>query len=292
MNNLFQPREYVRVKDLEEATQLLSKFGGRARVIAGGTDLLVSQPSHVECLVDLSKLNLSYIREDEEGIKIGAATPLASAEDSPLLNSNPYRVVIEAVSQLATPTIRNMATVGGNLCNASPAADLAPALMVLDAKMTVVGAKGKRQLPIGDFFQDVKKTVLGEDDFLVEVLIPRTSTETGAAFQKLRHHQTAIDIAIVNAAARLTFSDKRCSEARVALGAVAKTPIYAKKAEEVLVGKEIDQGLMEKAASVAAEESRPIDDIRASVAYRKKMVGVLVRRALEESARRCGVWPK
>jgi len=280
------------VKDLREATQLLSRFGGRAKVIAGGTDLLVSQPSHVECLVDLSKLNLSYIREEENGIKIGAATPLDLIEGSPLLNSNSYRVVMEAVSQLATPTIRNMATVGGNLCNASPAADLAPALMVLDAKMTVVGTKGSRQLPIGDFFQDVKKTVLGEDELLVEVLIPRTSKNSGAAFQKLRHHQTSIDIAIVNAATRLTFSNDKCREARVALGAVAKTPIYAKKAEEVLVGKGIDQGLIEKAASVAAEESRPIDDIRASVAYRKKMVGVLVKRALEESARRCGVWPK
>lgn len=288
----FRPRDFFRAKDVGEVTQLLSKYGQRAKVIAGGTDLLVSQPSGVECLVDISSLNVSYVRKEDDGIKVGAATPLVLLESSSALSSDPYRVVLEAVKQLATPTIRNMATVGGNLCNASPAADLAAAFMVLDAKVKVVGTRGSRELPIGEFFKDVKKTAMMEDELLVEVHIPQSAKKSAAAFQKLRHHQTSIDIAIVNVATRLTCSGDTCQEARIALGAVANTPIYARRAEEVLSGKKMSGRLVEKAGEVAAQESRPIDDVRASGNYRKRMVAVLVRRALEESARRCGQWPE
>ena len=288
----FRPRDFFRAEDMGEVTQLLSKYGSRARVIAGGTDLLVSQPPGVECLVDISSLKLSYVRKEDDGINVGAATPLVSLEDSSILSTDPYRVVPEAVNQLATPTIRNMATVGGNLCNASPAADLAVVLMVLDARVKVFGTRGCRELPIGEFFKDVKRTAMMEDELLVEVHIPQGAGKSAAAFQKLRHHQTSIDLAIVNVATRLSCSGDICQEARIALGAVANTPIYARRAEEVLSGKKMDAGLVEKAGEVAAQESRPIDDVRASGNYRRRMVAVLVRRALEESARRCGLWPE
>jgi len=287
---LFRPREYHRPKGLREATWLLSSFGRKAKIIAGGTDFLVDKPPGIECLVDISNLNLNYIRKDKDGIDIGAATTLESIESSPILSSEPYKVVSEAVSMMATPTVRNMATIGGNICNASPAADLPLALMVLDASVKIVGLDGSRILPIGDFFKGVKKTALDEDELLVEVHIPVSSKRSSAAFLKLRHHQTSIDLAIVNVATRLTCPDDSCQDVRIALGAVAKTPIYARKAEKLLIGEKPDMELIQKAAEAAAEESKPIDDIRASAEYRKRMVAVLVKRALEVSARRCGIW--
>jgi len=290
--SFFRPREYYRAKDLHEATWLLSNFGARARIIAGGTDLLVQKPTEVECLVDILDLNLGYIRKDGDGISIGAATTLDAIESSPILSPEPYRVVSEAVSMMATPTVRNMATIGGNICNASPAADLPLALMVLDSSVKIVGLSGSRTLSIGDFFKDVNRTLLGEDELLVEVHIPPSPESSRAAFTKLRHHQTSIDLAIVNVAARLTCSDNLCEDARIALGAVAKTPIYAKKAEKLLVGKRIDEELIKEAAEAAAEESKPIDDVRASAGYRKEMVAVLVRKALEASLGRHGTWRK
>lgn len=292
MMPLFRPREYYRPKDLREVTWLLSSFGRKARVIAGGTDLLVKKPPEVECLVDISNLNLDYIRKDENGINIGAAATLDLIESSPILFSEPYTVVSEAVSMIATPTIRNMATIGGNICNASPAADLPLALMVLDSTVKIVGLNGSKIVSIGDFFKDVSKTILGEDELLVEIHIPLSSKNSGAAFLKLRHHQTSIDLAIVNVATKLTCSDKVCEDARIALGAVAKTPIYAKEAGKLLIGKRVDTELIKRAAEAASEESKPIDDIRASAGYRRRMVAVLVKRALEVSGRKCGTWQK
>jgi len=292
MMPLFRPREYYRPSDIAEAAQLLSRFGRRAKVIAGGTDLLVDRPPEAECLVDISNLNLNYIREDKDGINIGATTTLDSIEGSPILSRDPYQVIPEAAGMIATPTVRNMATIGGNICNASPAADLPPALMVLDTTVKIAGLSGSRVAPIGNFFKDVNETILGEDELLVEVHIPPSSASSGVAFQKLKHHQTSIDMAIVNTATRLTFSDSICLDARIALGAVAKTPVYAREAEKLLIGKRIDEDLIQRAAEAAAEESKPIDDVRASAKYRKRMVAVLVRRALEASARRCGAWQK
>jgi CO/xanthine dehydrogenase FAD-binding subunit len=288
----FQPREYHRPKDVHEAAKLLSSWGDRAKIIAGGTELLVHKPLDIECLVDLSHLHLNYIKKDKDGILIGASTTLNEIERSPLFSSEPYGVLSEAAKALATPTIRNTATIGGNLCNASPAVDLPPALMVLDATVKIAGLTGSRVLPVADLFEDVKKTALGEGEFLVEVQIPDNPENSGASFQKLRHHQTSIDIAIVNAAARLTCEAGICTDVRIALGAVAPTPIYAKGAVVVLKGKKLDMEIIQKAAEAASEEANPIDDIRASAGYRKKMAAVLVRRALEESAGRCGIWQK
>jgi len=292
MTALFRPREYHRPDNLSEAAQLLSDLGKKAKLIAGGTDLLVNKPPEVECLVDVANLDLNYIRQDEDGIKIGAATTVDLIESSEVLSSGPYEVLSEAASIMATPTVRNMATIGGNICNASPAADLPLALMVLDSTVRTAGLSGSRTLPIGDLFDDVNKTALHGDELLVEVNIPLISGNTGASFMKLRHHQTAVDIAIVNVAVNLTRSENLCEDVRIALGAVASKPIYANKAEKLLTGKMVDAELIRKAAEAATEESKPIDDIRASAGYRKSMVAVLVKRALEVCVRRCGTWQK
>ena len=292
MTAFFRPSEYHRPDNLSEAAQLLSNFGKKAKLIAGGTDLLVTKPPEVECLIDVANLDLNYIRKDEDGIKIGAATTVDVIESSEILSSGPYVVLSEAAGVMATPAVRNMATIGGNICNASPAADLSLALMVLDSTAKVAGQGESRILPISDIFEDVNKTTLKEDELLVEIHIPLVTGTTGASFVKLRHHQTSVDIAIVNVAARLTCSKDHCEDVRIALGAVAKKPVYAKKAEKLLIGKRLDAELIKKSAETASQESKPIDDVRASAGYRKRMVAVLVKRALEDCVRRCGTWQK
>jgi CO/xanthine dehydrogenase FAD-binding subunit len=264
-------------------SKLLSKYGKEAKIIAGGTDLLVERPPNIRCLIDISNLKLDYIKKCEDGIKIGAATVLNHIENSSVLTPKPYDILIQAINMMATPTIRNMGTIGGNICNASPASDMALPLMVLGCNLIISGSNGTKKLPIGEFFENVKKTVLEKDEILVEIQIPNYAKNSSAIFLKLRHHQTAIDLAIVNVAARLSLLKNVCQEASIALGAVAKTPIYAKRAEEELIGAKITSEVINRTAEMAAGESKPIDDMRATAWYRKRMVKVMVKRALEMS---------
>ena len=287
MNNRFRPVEYYRPQSLREATDILGKLGKGVRVIAGGTDLLVTKPQGVTSLLDISRLALDYISRDKDAFHIGAATLVREIENAPEFSSGPYRALGEAAGSLATATIRNMATLGGNLCNASPAADLPLPCMALDASVKIAGPRGTRKLSLGDFYTGVNETALEEDELLVEVQIPFAAEEEGTSFQKLRHHQTSVDMAIVNAATRIFCINGRCEFVEIVLGAVAPTPIRARSAEALLKGEIMDDGLLNKAAEAAAGESRPIDDLRASADYRKKMIGVLVKRALRTSIRRC-----
>jgi carbon-monoxide dehydrogenase medium subunit len=179
-----------------------------------------------------------------------------------------------------------MATIGGNVCDSSPAADLSLALTALDASVKLVGPKGGRTLPLTEFHTGVNQSVPEEDELLAEVVIPRQTG--GASFLKLRRHQTAVDVAVVNVATRLNCVNGRCVEARIALGSVAEKQICAQKAQNVLLNQVVHPGVIQKAAEQASEEARPISDIRASASYRKRMVAVLVRRSLEISAGRCG----
>ena len=286
MNLSFTPSAYYRPESLGEAVALLSKYRSKSKLIAGGTDLLVTKPLGIEILVDVGDLNLSYLEEEDGVIRIGAGTAVELVEHSPLLTGWPYQVLGEAANSMATPTIRNMATLGGNVCNGSPAADLSLGLMALDACVKLVGSRGVRTLPLKDFHIGVNRTVLEEDELLAEVLIPKSTG--GASFLKLRRHQTAVDIAVVNVATRLNCVNGRCVEARIALGSVAEKQVCAEKAQNVLLNETITPGLFHRAAEQAAEEAKPISDIRASASYRKRMVAVLVRRSLEISAGRCG----
>jgi len=288
-----QIEEFHRPRDLAQAVEILSRFGRKASVIAGGTDVLPLRPGvkkmdNINHLVDISKLGLTYLEKETDCIRIGAATHINMIGASPLFLSGPYRALSEAANGHSTTTIRNRATVGGNLCNASPCADFALPLLVLDAILVAAGPKGKREIPIRDFFKGPNYMALETDEVLLEIRIPQCSEKAGAAFVKLRRQQTAIDMAVVNVATFLICHKGRCEVARIALGAVGPIAFRAKKAESVLAGAEINKEIIEEAAAAAAKEARPIDDIRATAAYRKKMVGVLVRRSLENSIRRCG----
>ena len=155
----------------------------------------------------------------------------------------------------------------------------------------IAGANGKREIAIGEFFENAGKGNILKDELLLSINIPATRERCATSFQKLRHHQTSVDIAIVNVAARITCEKETFKALSIALGAVAPTPIYARKAEALLINKRPDPDIIQKVANAASKEASPIDDVRASKEYRKKMVAVLVRRALEESSRRCGIWP-
>jgi len=293
MSVYFQVEEYHCPRDLGQAVDILSRFENSARVIAGGTDILPLRPGlkkldSIHHLVDIAKLGLDYVKKDNDHICIGAATAINTMGASPLFLSGPYAALSDAAGAHSTATIRNRASVGGNLCTASACGDLALPLLVLGAILVAAGPKGQRHIPIESFFKGANYSALNKKELLLEIRIPLYSEKTGTSFLKLRRHQTAIDMAVVNVATSLTCEENRCGAAAIALGAVAPIPLRAKKAESVLAGAKLSQEIIQKAAATAAEEAKPIDDVRATAAYRKKMVAVLVRRSLENSMGRCG----
>ena len=293
MGAYYQIKEYHRPQDMAQAADILSRFKNNARVIAGGTDLLPKRPGvkrieNINHLVDIAKLNLDYIKKESGHICFGAATTINTIAASPLISSSAYDALSEAANAHSTTTIRNRATIGGNLCTASPCADLALPFLILDAILVAAGPEGEKHIPIESFFKGANYTALNKEEILLEIRIPLCSNKTGTSFLKLRRQQTAIDMAVVNVATSLTCKKERCKAARIALGSVAPISFRAKNAESVLAEAELNEEVIQKAAAKAAEEARPIDDVRATAAYRKKMVAVLVRRSLENSMRRCG----
>ena len=293
MGVYFKIEEYHRPHDLTEAVDLLIKFKRDARVIAGGTDILPQRPGakkiEASChLVDISGLNLGYIKKENNHIRIGAAATVNCIGKSLFFLTGSYGAMTDAAEAHSTSTIRNRATIGGNLCAASPCGDLALPLLVLDAILVVTGANGKKEMPIESFFKGANYTAMNPEEMLHEILIPWDSDKSGTSFLKLRRHQTAVDMAIVNVATSVSCENGHCQTARIALGSVGPIPFRAKKAESLLTGSELTEDVIQQAAATAAEEARPIDDVRSTSAYRKQMVSVLVRRSLETSLRRSG----
>jgi carbon-monoxide dehydrogenase medium subunit len=277
MDAHFKPEHYHRPTDLETASTLLAQRG--ARVIAGGTDLLVNGPADTKSLVDINGLGLRYIRE-EEGLRIGVTSTFADLLRSPLLASYPYHVISDVSGELGHHNLRHVATIGGNICNAVPSADTPIALIALDAEAVIHGPSGERTVPLDGFFKFVRETVLAEGEFLKEIAVP-VQPEAGASFQKLG--RTKVDIALVNAACRISIVEGLVSDSRIVLGAVYPTPLRIRAAEDVLNGNEFTVDLAKEAAQVAAEATKPISDHRASAEYRREISGVLVKRAIIEA---------
>ena len=273
--------EYHQPRSLQEAIAMLNQYGEKAKLIAGGTDILVSMrnhetaPQHLVGLVNI--VGLDFVAYDGKNLKIGALTRVRSVEESEPIRER-YMALHEAASALASVQIRNMATVGGNLCNASPAADLPPALIVLGAQASIMGPDGTRTSPLEDFFLGVGKTVLKRNEILTDVTVPHPRSDSGSAFLKMG--RTAMDISKVNVAVCLTVSKNVCESAMVALGSVAPVPLRVRKAEEMLVGKEMNDDTIGETAIVASEETEPISDVRSTAEYRKEVAKVIVRRAL------------
>jgi len=280
--------QYLRPNSPREACELKAKYGQEAVFWAGGTDLLLEWrrgAADFEYCIDLSYLkSLRYIRQDDSRIAIGALTTVASLEVYKGFE-NGHAVLLKVASQFATPQIRNIATLGGNLCHAVPSADFAVPLIALDAEVKLFAVTGERILLLEEFFKDVKQTVLEEDELLVEIKIPHPPPHTACTFQRIS--RAAVDIAQVNAAVCLTIDEQhRISRARIALGAVAPIPLRSKAAEEILIGNrilEIEEELLAQVGEQAAVDTRPISDVRTSAAYRRHASKVLVKRALVEA---------
>jgi len=284
MKGLFRPREYLRPSTISEAVSLLSKHGKKARPIAGGTDILVMKPPDVECLIDITRLPLDYITSDGNSLRIGALTTFRALETSEMLKNEGYGILTDAARKMGSVPIRNVATVGGNICNALPSTELCPALTVLDASVMMVGPSGERVIPLSEFFVGVRKTILKSDELLTEIQIPKPSPRTGTAFLKIG--RTAEDLSMVNVAVRVTLgTDGACKEARILIGGgVGHTVIRSKRAEELLEGKKVGDDLIEKAASIASNELRPRPtSIRGSPSYKIQVSKVLVARALKQA---------
>ncbi len=278
---LAQEFEYLEPKTIEEALQSLAKHGKKAKVIAGGTDLLVKMKMgevHPEVLVNILRVPaLRYLIEDK-GIRIGALTPFRELEKSRVIREK-YTTLFEAARSVSSVQIKTMGTVGGNLCHASPAADSAPPLVVLGGKVKLVESGRERILPVEEFFVGPGETVLSPKELLVEIQIPESSSKTGSAFLKMK--RVSADLAKVSVAVAVVREGDVCKDCRIALGAVAKVPLRTKKGEEILKGKKFAENLITKAGNQIAEEIQPITDLRSTAWYRKEVTKIMVRDAIK-----------
>lgn len=279
--------DYFEPKTLKKAIELLAKYGKDAKVLAGGTDLLVDMKLRRMVLKKVVKLhripNLRFIERGRKEIRIGSLTTLREIEKSDMIMKE-YPALFEAAHLTGSVQVRSMATIGGNLCTASPSADVGCCVMALDAKLEIAGLSGKRTCPVKDFFTGQKETVLKPDEILTEVQIPRLPPNTGTAFQKIG--RVGADIAKVNAAVVLTVSKGICENVNISIGSCAPTIIRAEKAEGFLKGKKLEKDVIKEAANIAGEETKPITDIRSTEDYRRHVSKVLVRRAIQKAQER------
>ncbi len=282
--------EYFAPNSLSEALALFQEHGTAGRALAGGTDLVVQvkeggkvpHPSYLVSLRHLPELrHLDF--SDEEGLRIGAAVTMAELSQSPVVLER-YRVLAEGAGIVGSIQTMNMATVGGNVCNAAPSADSAPPLLASDAVAVVAGPAGEREVPIVEFWLGPGETVLQPGELLKELRLPVPPPRTGGVYA--RHTpRKQMDIAVVGVGVVLTLDDEdRIHRARIALGAVAPTPIRARRAEAILEEETPSQELFAQAAEAAAAESRPISDVRGSAEFRRHLVQVMTERLLPEAA--------
>jgi len=274
--------QYVAPESLADALRIKSESGANARVIAGGTDLILRMRDQVfspQLLVDLCRVPLTGISRTGDRMCIGPSVTLSQILVHEEIASL-FPALIEACRPFAGPPIRNRATIGGNIVNASPAADLVPPLLAYDARVVLSSLSGDREMPLTEFFTGPGQTVIEPDEILTEVNLPLMPARSAAHFIKLGQRRS-MAISIVNLCARLSLAeDQTIVAARIALGAVAPTPMRAVAAEKALTEMAISCEILEQAAQLASEEISPISDVRASGDYRRRMTGVLVRRAL------------
>ena len=279
--------DLVTARDSRHALALLAEHGASAKILAGGTDLLVElkSASHApQVIVDISRAeDLKVIAITDEGLSIGALVTHAEIMRSPLI-CGMFPALADAAHTIGAVQTRNLGTLGGNLVTGVPSMDSGPALIALDARVTVAGSAGRRQMPLAEFFIGPRKTVLKPNELLVEIVIPKPNLGKPAHFLKsgLRKGQA---LALVNVAASLWVDwNKHAFVApRIALGAVAPTVMRAVQAEAYLEDRAITPEAMTEAGRIAAGEAKPISDFRASAEYRRDLIAVLTRRALENA---------
>ena len=268
---------------IDECLQILAKRGPDAKVVAGGTDLLPQLKNGVlwpGWVVDLSAVaELRAISDAPDGgLRIGASVTARELELDERVRSR-YPALAESAALVGSVQVRNLATLGGNLCNAAPSADMAPPLLALDADAVIAGPSGQRRVPMAAFFLGVRRTVLAPGELLLEIALPAPGAASGGNY--LRHTpRRELDIAVVGVASQVTLSGGQCVKARIALAAVAPVPLRATEAEQALIGQPVTSPQIERAAELASAAARPIDDHRGSVEFRHHLVRVLTRRTL------------
>ena len=282
-----EPFDFYQPTTLKEASRLLKDNGPGGRLLAGGTDLVIALKEKgllPKYLVDLKRVpGLTGIRENSGGsITIGALTTMREIEISPLITER-FPFLAQSAAEVGSIQIRNRATIGGNMANATPSADTAPALIALNATAKIVGLNGERLVTLEEFFKGPGQTVMCAEEILTEIDIPKTGPRLVGEYIKFSPREM-MDLAYVGIAVAYNLNDKKCDGVRIILGAVAPTPIRARRAEAVLEGQSLTATLAEKAGQVAAEEAKPISDVRSSADYRRAMVGTMTTRAILNAA--------
>ena len=274
--------DYLTPTSISEAISLHESYGEQAKYIAGGTDVMVKikegkiSPEYVISLRHLQ--GLDHIIHEKGELTIGAMVTHRMLELSPTIRKE-FPILIDAVENIGSVQIRNVATIGGNIVNAVPSADGAIPLVTLGAEVRVIGPKGKRAMALEDFFIGPGKTLLKSGEILVEFVIPKLPPHTGAAYWK-HTRRAAMELPILGVAVLISLDDdmQTCTEARIGLGVVAPTPMRAKNAEAILKGKKVDDEILKKAGKAAAQECKARDSIRGKAWYRRDMVELFVQR--------------
>lgn len=281
--------DYLAPKTLEEALELLNTYKeSGVGILAGGTDLLVKMKA--EAVVPKRLMSIRHIPqlifvETDSGMRIGAGVALATLEKNEKIKTM-YSALFEAIKSMATPAIRNMATIGGNACNGSPAADTAPPLIVLGATFTIASKSKNRVLSVEEFFKGPGKTALSPGEMLLEIKLPDIKGNSGSSFVKMG--RTACDISKVNVAVYLERDQNVCTNCRIVLGSVGATPLRVRHAEKKLADAEITKELVSEVAKAASNEITPITDARSTAEYRKQVSTIMVEEAIRGAWVRAG----
>lgn len=279
--------DYFAPASITEAINIMSQRGPGGKFLAGGTDLLVQMreaglaPKYLVSLRNL--VGLRDLRYDPKaGLTVGSLVTMDDLVTSRIVREE-FAILAQGAQLVGSMQIKNLATIGGNLCNAAPSADTAPPLIALDAQAKIAGPDGQRTVPLEDFFVGPGQTVLGPAELLTEIVVPTPPRCSGGCY--MRHTPRAwMDIAVVGVASFVVLDEAgACRDVRIVLGAVAPTPLRARGAEELLRGRALSDVAIEEAARRASEEAKPISDIRASAEYRRHLVSVLTRRTLRRA---------
>jgi carbon-monoxide dehydrogenase medium subunit len=285
VNQVSNNVQYFAPKELEEALQILSEHGSDVSVLAGGTDLVRDMNLEFKipkAILWIGHLDLEYIKEEKGLLLIGSSTRMQTAGSSAELQKKAASLT-QAAAKMASPPVRSLATLGGNICTASPAGDAICGMLGLGAEVVLKNTQGERAVPLEDFFTGPGETVRAPDELMTEIRIRSTGKGEGSAYAKVGRRE-AMTLAVLNAAARVELDgDGKCTAAIIAVGAAAPTPLRIGKAEKVLIGQPFTQEAIDEAAQVASQEIKPIDDVHGTAWYRRKLTRVLVTRTLREA---------
>lgn len=280
--------EYFAPKTPGEALDLVGRLGNKARILAGGTDLLVMMKEKMlkpEYLIDINDVKefKGIFYEPGKGAVISAATKISEIEHSDLIREK-YFALHQAAGELGSVQVRSMATIGGNICHASPAAETPSPLVALGAKVIVSNVSGDRELPLEEFILGNRKNALAEGEMLTKIILPEPAPKSASCYGYIGLRD-AMEIDAVNMAVNLTLEDdgRTIKDLRLIMGSVSPRPLVSIEVSSILVGREFCDELVQKAAQAASGEAKPISDIRASTEYRREMVAVLARRLLQEA---------